>query len=331
MEIHVRPLRRTLHVAAGVNLLDALRANDVPVSYSCMAGRCGTCRCKVVAGDVLESGREAQRPLGAATDGDAGYVLACQTFVTEPCTVEIAEPDEVVVHTARTLKATVVAIEDATHDIRRLRLQPAKPLDFSPGQYAQLQFTPAHARPYSMAGLAGDGELEFHVRLVPEGRVTGYIAQELKVGDTARVSGPLGSAYLRRQHTGPMLCVAGGTGLAPILSIVRGALAAGMRNPVHLYFGVRSERDVYGLEWLAALQCEHPALSVHTVLASGRAAGCRTGMVTDAIAQDWPSLAGFRAYLCGAPPMVEATSLLVRRMGVLHEHVYADAFYASGT
>lgn len=167
--------------------------------------------------------------------------------------------------------------------------------------------------------------------LVPEGRVTGYIAQELKVGNAVRVSGPLGSAYLRRRHDGPMLCVAGGTGLAPILSIVRDALAAGMHNPVHLYFGVRSERDVYGLEWLAALQREHPALTVHTVLASGRAAGCRTGLVTDAIAQDWQGLAGFRAYLCGAPPMVEATSLLVRRMRVLSEHVYADAFYASGT
>lgn len=327
MEIHVRPLRRTLHVAAGVNLLDALRANDVPVSYSCMAGRCGTCRCKVLAGEVLESGREAQRPLAT----DDGYVLACQTFVTEPCTVEIAEPDEVVVHTARTLKATVVAIEDATHDVKRLRLQPAKPLDFSPGQYAQLQFTPEHSRPYSMAGLAGDGALEFHVRLVPEGRVTGYIAQDLKVGDTVRVSGPLGSAYLRRQHTGPMLCVAGGTGLAPILSIVRGALAAGMHNPMHLYFGVRSGRDIYGQAWLADLQRQHPALTVHTVLASGRAPGCRTGLVTEAIAQDWAGLAGFRAYLCGAPPMVEATALLVRQLGVLPAQIYADAFYASGT
>ena len=327
MEIHVRPQRRTLHVAAGVNLLDALRANDVPVSYSCMAGRCGTCRCKVLVGGVLESGREAQRPLAT----DDGYVLACQTFVTEPCTVEIVEPDEVVVHTARTIKATVVAIEDATHDIKRLRLQPAKPLDFSPGQYAQLQFTPEHSRPYSMAGLAGDGELEFHVRLVPQGRDTGYIAQDLKVGDAVRVSGPLGSAYLRRQHTGPMLCVAGGTGLAPILSIVRGALAAGMHNPLHLYFGVRSERDIYGQAWLADLQRQHPALTVHTVLASGRAPGCRTGLVTEAIAQDWPGLAGFRAYLCGAPPMVEAASLLVRQRGVLPAQIYADAFYASGT
>ncbi len=327
MEIHIRPLRRTLQVAAGVNLLDALRANDVPVSYSCMAGRCGTCRCKVVAGEVLESGREAQRPLAA----EDGYVLACQTFVTEPCTVEIAEPDEVVVHAARSIKATVAAIEDATHDIKRLRLQPARPLDFSPGQYAQLQFTPAHARPYSMAGLAGDGALEFHVRLVPEGRVTGYIARDLKVGDAVRVSGPLGSAYLRRQHTGPMLCVAGGTGLAPILSIVRGALAAGMHNPVHLYFGVRSERDIYGHGWLAELQRRHPALTVHTVLASGRAPGCRTGLVTEAIAQDWAGLAGFRAYLCGAPPMVEAAALQARQRGILPAQIYADAFYASGT
>ena len=111
MEIHVRPLQRTLNVAPGANLLDALRGNDVPISHSCMAGRCGTCRCKILAGQVLESGREVQQPL-AAQDS---YVLACQTFVTEPCTVEIPEPDEVVVHTARIIKATVVAEDCAPH------------------------------------------------------------------------------------------------------------------------------------------------------------------------------------------------------------------------
>ena len=108
MDIHVRPLQRTLRVDAGVNLLEALRAHDIPVSYSCLAGRCGTCRCKVTSGHVLESGRE-QRPPQALED--ATSVLACQTFLTEPCTVEIPEPDEVVVHPARIIKATVVAIE----------------------------------------------------------------------------------------------------------------------------------------------------------------------------------------------------------------------------
>jgi len=327
MEILVHPLQRTLSVTPGVNLLEALRANDIPVSYSCMAGRCGTCRCKLVAGHVLESGREMQRPLGAQDE----YVLACQTFLTESCTVEIPEPDEVVVHAAKIIKATVVALEEQTHDIKRIRLKPAKPLDFSPGQYAQLQFTPDHIRPYSMAGLPADGELEFHVRLVADGRVTGYIADTLSVGDTVRVSGPLGSAYLRRKHEGPMLCVAGGTGLAPILSIIRGVIAEGMQNPIHLYFGVRSERDVYGRRWLDELQRQHPQLKVHVVLASGQAPGCRTGLVTEAIARDWTSLEGFRAYLCGAPPMVEATTLCVRQMGVKPEQIYADAFYASGT
>ncbi|MDM0040026.1 2Fe-2S iron-sulfur cluster-binding protein [Variovorax sp. J22G21] len=327
MEILVHPLQRTLSVTPGVNLLEALRANDVPVSYSCMAGRCGTCRCKLVAGHVLESGREMQRPLGAQDE----YVLACQTFLTESCTVEIPEPDEVVVHAAKIIKATVVALEEQTHDIKRIRLKPAKPLDFSPGQYAQLQFTPDHIRPYSMAGLPVDGELEFHVRLVADGRVTGYIADTLSVGDTVRVSGPLGSAYLRRKHEGPMLCVAGGTGLAPILSIIRGVIAEGMQNPIHLYFGVRSERDVYGRPWLDELQQRHPQLQVHVVLASGQAPGCRTGLVTEAIARDWTSLEGFRAYLCGAPPMVEATTLCVKQMGVKPEQIYADAFYASGT
>jgi naphthalene 1,2-dioxygenase ferredoxin reductase component len=327
MEIFVRPLQRTLSVAAGVNLLEALRANDVPLSYSCLAGRCGTCRCKVLEGEVLESGREVLRPVV----GNEQYVLACQTFLTESCTVEVPEPDEVVVHTAKIIKATVVAIEDQTHDIKRLRLKPAKPLAFSPGQYVQLQFTPDLARPYSMAGLPSDAEMEFHVRLVAGGRVTGHIADRLQVGDTVRVSGPLGSAYLRRKHEGPMLCVAGGTGLAPILSIIRGAIAQGMQNPIHLYLGVRSERDIYGRAWLTELQRQHPQLRVHLAVATEVAADGRPGLVTEAIAQDWKNLDGFRAYLCGSPPMVEATTLLVRQMGVLSEQIYADAFYASGT
>ena len=324
MELRIEPLGRRIEVAAGANLLEALRAAQVPMSYSCMAGRCGTCRCRITQGEVLDAGRAQRGPLEAADD----HVLACQTFVTEPCTVEIPEPDEVVVHPARIVKASVVAIEALTHDIRRLRLKPAKPIEFSPGQYAQLQFTPEHVRPYSMAGLAGDAEMEFHVRVVPGGRVSGYVAQTLRPGDAVRISGPLGSAYLRRRHDGPMLCVAGGTGLAPVLSILRGAVSQGMRNPVHVYVGARSPRDVYGLDELLALQRRHPAMTLHTVVASGgdrREQRC--GLVTEAIAQDFERLADWRAYLCGSPPMVETTAALVRRLGVAPGHVCADAFY----
>ncbi len=329
MELVVHPLDRVLQVTAGANLLETLRANDVPISYSCMAGRCGTCRCKVVSGNVIETGREAK--LTNPTEGD--YVLACTSVLTENCAIEIPEPDEIVTHPARIIKATVTSITDATHDIKIIRLKPAKPLSFSPGQYATLQFTPDHIRPYSMAGLCTDDELEFHVRLVPDGRVTGYLFNQLKVGDAVRVSGPLGTAYLRTRHEGPMLCVAGGTGLAPILAIVRGAIEAGMDQPIHLYFGVRSPQDVYGLEQLRALQSALPSLKLEVVVTTDDEpdSGRRVGLVTDAIAQDITDFEGWRAYVCGAPPMVDATAALLKQRGIEEHHVYADAFYASGT
>jgi ferredoxin-NAD(P)+ reductase (naphthalene dioxygenase ferredoxin-specific) len=260
-------------------------------------------------------------------------VLACQSTLTESCAIEIPEPDEVVVHPARILKATVTGIDVLTHDIRRLRLKPNKPLEFSPGQYAQLQFAPDLARPYSMAGLSHDAELEFHVRRVPGGRVTGHIFEQLRVGDSVRVSGPLGTAYLRTKHRGPMLCAAGGTGLAPILSIVRGAIAAGLTQAIHLYLGVRSGADVYGLQELRELQAQHPGLKVHVVVVTGPSCdGQRVGLITDAIRADWPgSLDGWRAYLCGSPPMVEAVTQLVRGRGLAPEQTHADAFYLQGT
>lgn len=327
MELVVQPLKLRLQTEIGKNLLDVLRAHSVPISYSCMSGRCGTCRCKVTEGSVLGGAPETGRPHSAK----AGEVLACQATLTGDCTIEVPDVDEVVTHPAKIIKGTVTSIEQATHDIRRIKVKLAKPLEFSPGQYATLQFTPDHIRPYSMAGLPGDEEMEFHIRKVHGGRVTEYIFGELKVGSNIRISGPLGTAYLRRKHTGPMLCVGGGTGLAPVLSIVRGALAEGMTNPIHLYFGVRSQEDLYDAERLQAMADQHPQLKVHVVVATGPVDGAwRSGLVTDAIESDFKSLDGWRAYLCGAPAMVEALSLIVAKLGIASEHVHADAFYPSG-
>jgi naphthalene 1,2-dioxygenase ferredoxin reductase component len=328
MDVLIEPLHKVIRVEPGTNLLEALRAEQVPMSYSCMAGRCGTCRCRVVAGEVLDQGRSEEAQLHA----DGQYVLACQTFLTEPCTIEIPEPDEIVVHPARIIKATVQAVETLTSDVKRLVLKPAKAIEFSPGQYAQLQFTSNHIRPYSMAGLATDDSLEFHVRVVAGGHVSGYVANSLKIGDTVRISGPLGTAYLRRKHSGPMLCVAGGTGLAPMLSILRGVVAAGMDNDVHVYVGARSPRDVYGIEWLRALQQRRSSIKLHLVVTSDADSRIhRSGLVTEAIEEDITSLAGWRAYLCGSPPMVEATTVLARRKGIESAHIYADAFYPQST
>lgn len=333
MEVRIEPLGERFEAAPGDNLLKALTDRQIPISYSCLSGRCGTCRCKVVAGEVSETGGYDYH-MGDVPEGER-HVLACQATVQGDCTIELPEVDEIVVHPARILKATVLAIEPLTHDIKRLVLKPAKPLSFSPGQYATLQFTPDHIRPYSMAGLDADDTLEFHIRRVPGGAVTGFVDEQLKVGDAVRVSGPLGTSYLRTRHDGPMLCVAGGTGLAPVLSIVRGAVSRGMVNPIEIYLGARSAADVYGLEWLRTLAAQHPGIRLHVVTTQGAgsdgALDYREGHVTDAVAADFAgaeALAGWRAYLCGAPPMVDAATRVLRERGVEAGHIYADAFYA---
>ncbi|VVE88509.1 2Fe-2S iron-sulfur cluster-binding protein [Pandoraea bronchicola] len=334
MQVHVQPLGERLDVATGENLLKALTDRQIPISYSCLSGRCGTCRCRVISGDVLQAeGIEYRHHDDGANP--ARYVLACQSTVHADCEIELPEVDEVVVHPAKILKATVLAIEPLTHDIKRLVLKPAKPLSFSPGQYATLQFTSSHIRPYSMAGLDADDTLEFHIRRVPGGAVTGYIDEQLRVGDTVRVSGPLGTSYLRTRHDGPMLCVAGGTGLAPVLSIVRGALARGMNNPIEIYVGARAPEDVYGLAWLRELASRHNGIRLHVVTTTATTGredrAFRLGHVTEALATDFTArdaLTGWRAYLCGAPPMVDAATRLLRERGLDAAHIYADAFYA---
>lgn len=327
MELVVQPQNLRVSIQSGQNLLDVLRENAVPISYSCMSGRCGTCRCKVTQGTVQHSGPENGRP---EMDQDT-YVLACQSVLTNNCTIEIPDMDEVVVHPAKIIKGTVLAIEELTHDIRRLRIKPAKPMAFSPGQYATLQFTPDHIRPYSWAGLPNDDEMEFQIRQVPGGRVTDHVFSSLKVGDAVRISGPLGTAYLRQKHLGPMLCVGGGTGIAPIVSIVRGAMAADMHNPMHVYFGVRSQEDSYDLARLRRLAQEHGNMTLQVVVATGPVhAGMRSGLVTDAIQQDLPVLNNFVGYFCGAPAMVEALSSLAQSLGMPLDKIHADAFYPSG-
>lgn len=329
MDLHVLPLKQHIHAESGTNLLDALRSNAIPISHSCQSGRCGTCHCRVIRGEVVEHVPAEGRP--AAVRLPEGHVLACQSTLLSDCTIEIPAIDEVVVHPTRTLKAEVVALVDLTHDIKRLRVRLNKPLNFSPGQYTQVQVAKGLARPYSPAGLDSDDELEYHIRILPRGRVTQYIAQQLKIGDQLRINGPLGTSYLRRNHDGPVVCIAGGTGLAPMLSVLRGALESGMTgHPIHLFFGVRGVQDVYGEETLAHLARDYPCFHYHIVLsAPAGETGYRHGLVTDAVQETLPRLTGWRAYLGGPPPMVEAATRLLAQRGVDTSQIYADAFYQS--
>lgn len=327
MEILIKPINQTIVASAGVTLLDALLEHQVPISYSCLSGRCGTCRCKVIEGSVTgpsaAEGRLAQ---------NGHYVLACQSKVESDSVIEIPEVDEIVTHPTKTLKAEIVAYEELAHDVRRLCVKTSKAFDYSPGQFSNLTFWREEGtRSYSMAGVVEDDVLEFHIRIVPNGRVTSQLDSQLKVGGSIKLNGPLGASYLRRKNSDPMLCVATGTGLAPILSIIRGALESGMQNDIHLIYGARTEVDLYGIDVLDALAAKYDHFNYSITLDHApQGSAYFHGLVTEAIAEYFPDLKNWRIYLAGAPAMVEAASLACTKRGADIEHIYADAFYPSG-
>lgn len=312
----------------GANLLDELRRHAIPVSYSCQDGRCGLCRCEVLEGQVLQQ-RHELRHSAIYLDG-AGDVLACQTVLTEDCTIRLFEPNEVVVHPAQTLRAVVTSVDELSPAVRVVRLKPAKHFSFSAGQYAMLEFRPGLARPYSMATLPAESEIEFHIALIPGGRATSYVANSLRAGDVVRLSGPLGSSFLRRNHREPSLCVAVGTGLAPVLSILREAMSARMANAIHVYFGARSNAELYGVEVLRAIAAQHSNVLANIVLLTAGVPGARSGTVTDAIAADHRDLSDWRGYFFGVPSAVEAATILAKHLGMRSDRLHGDAFYPSG-
>lgn len=340
LTVTVADLNQAAPAEEGETVLGALLAHGIGFAYSCQAGNCGTCKCELVSGDILEM--EYSEHALSADERSRGIVLACRSQMWSDVVVRRLDSEDFVVHPSRVMRCRVAEIANLTHDILGLRLEivAGGPFTFSAGQYAQLELpmAPGISRDYSMANRPDQPLLEFHVRVMPGGSVSHRIATALKVGDAIKVSGPMGTSYLRAQHPGPMLCIAGGSGLAPVKSIAETALASGFVQPVHLYFGVRSDRDVYFERELAGLQERHDNFRVHLVLSepgarssSGTLLPRRYGLVTDAVAADFAGLAGFKAYFAGPPPMVDAATALMKARGVGLRDIHADAFFPAAT
>jgi len=230
------------------------------------------------------------------------------------------------------MRCRVARIAELAHDVRELKLAivAGGPYTFSAGQHARLKFGPGiPERSYSMANTPDQEDLlDFHIRQVPRGMASGYVFTSLHVGAEVTVSGPLGNAYLRQNHRGPILAVAGGSGLAPIKSIIETALAGDPTREVHLYFGSRDERDIYLESHLNELGRACPNLMLNIVLSQpSRPTARRTGTVVDAVVADLKSFDGFKAYVAGPPPMVEAMQRELLDRGMALRDIHADAFY----
>jgi phenol hydroxylase P5 protein len=230
----------------------------------------------------------------------------------------------------RDFTGTLTGLEDAAVGVRRLVIELDQPLAFNAGQYVQLQAPGGQTRPYSVASAPGNGSpIELHVKRSPDGAATdGWIFAGLAVGDQIPVSGPYGQFSFRPAREQPVLLLAGGTGLAPMKSIIQHIDQTGGGHQVVLYHGVSTAADLYEHAWLEQFAAEHDWFSYRPALSREEHAG-RTGRVPAQLAEDYPRAAGHVAYICGSPEFVTDTMKALMKARLFPRDIYREDFFDS--
>ena len=334
MKITIEPFHHELECEDRETVLKAALRQGLFIRYGCKNGGCGTCKSRLIDGDIDEPPSTfCLNP----SERDDGWFLPCVSVPADDCTVDISSmglsEEEFLSGDQSGEYETRIEINEAlTKDIRRLRLRifDGEGMKFTAGQFANIQIPGTQLlRPYSMANSPGENNiLEFVIKVFPEGKFSQLLERRLKAGDSLQVHGPYGELRIRLSHRN-IIMVAGGSGLAPLLSMLYQLVEKGNDRPVQLFFGARTIDDFYYIEDIQAAQRRMPALEFIPVLSKSWPDDWQgeTGLVTEAISRHRESFRHYDAYLCGPPPMIDAaTSLLVER-GVRPRNVYFDAFY----
>ena len=326
--VNVKQYKTPLNVEMGDTILQTALNSGREYPHGCQSGNCGACKSRLYSGDIQMS-PYSEYAL-TQEEKDSGLILACRAVPWSDCEVAYLEQDEIVAHPLRNLNCVVTDLERMTHDVTRVKLliKTGGPFDFSAGQYSQITFKGLPPRDYSMANQSGNNLLEFHIREISGGKISTFVNKNLKVGDAVKVKGPYGISYYRNNHTGPILAIAGSTGLAPIKSIIEKALNQNAKRKIYLYLGVRDIPDLYLVEYFKRLMKNHTALSLNIILSESKESNkYRKGYLADAIANDFDNLNQTKVYLAGPPIMVETCINQLRKIGVRDENCHADAFY----
>jgi len=307
---------RTFETVAAETVLDAALRAGLDVPHRCMGGNCGACRARLLEGEVdYPHGR----PLGLADAETAdGLVLLCQAHARSDLLLELLAPAAAGALPSKRLPCRVERIERLAHDVvgLYLRLPPAESFDFKPGQYIDVLLSKGRRRSFSIASPPHDARpLELHVRRAPGGEFSEQVFAEDMRGALLQIEGPLGDSVLR-EHAGgygaaggapPLLLIGGGTGLAPLKSILRHVLEQGLPRRMTLYWGVRAERDLYAHAFLEEAARSDPRLRYLPVLSEPSPAWeGRRGFVHEAVLAEVEGLEQHEIHASGPPQMIEA-------------------------
>jgi NAD(P)H-flavin reductase/ferredoxin len=326
----VRPDNRIVTMREGETILDAGLREGVRLPFECRNGGCGVCKAKLTYGTV-DYGAYLKSVL---TDEEkaAGKVLLCCACALSDVEIEY-EPTEgpgaLAVHTH---VARVERMERLAPDVMQvfLRLPQGERLAFYAGQYINVLLDDGEKRSFSFATAPHvHDRIELQIRLIPGGRFTTHVFERMKVGDEVRFEGPLGSFFLREDSSKPIIFVAGSTGFAPVKSMVEHAFHIGLKREMILYWGVRRPEDLYLPALPRQWEREHANFRFVPVVSApepeDRWEG-RTGLVHEAILQDYPDLSGHQVYACGSVKMVETAHPAFLARGMVQDDCFSDAF-----
>lgn len=319
---------KILTVNGGNTLLNYFAENKIFAPSACGGkATCGYCKVEVLSGggQILPT----EEVFISRPDRIKGVRLACQVKVKNDIDVLIS-PDLL---EAKEIKVVVTRIDDVTSDIKYVffKLEDPPSIKFRPGQYVQFKIPETDEfRAYSVASSPSqESVLELTVRLVPNGLCSTYIHEALDVGDKITFTGPFGDFYLREDSGRNIICIGGGCGMAPIRSILLHLKEKLMPRKVMYFFGARSKKDLFFTEELRELERQFPNFKYYPALSESKPEdnwSGETGLITQVVERIMSEGSDQEAYLCGPPPMIDASIKVLKQKGVHDIYIYYDKF-----
>jgi Na+-transporting NADH:ubiquinone oxidoreductase subunit F len=331
VKIDINNGKKVLESEKGMRLIDVLASQNIFVPSACGSnGRCGLCKVKI-SSHVMVS--DADRKQLSDTEMSDGIRLACQVLTNADMSIEI--PSEYL--GAKDFETIVSSKKFLTSDIVELTLTLKQPqgINFNAGQYITVKM-PAHGeikaamRPFSIASSSTMGSsIQMNIRLNPQGTVTPWIFNELTEGMTLNFSGPRGNFYLRNTEN-PLLFIAGGSGMAPVRSILQTMKAFNINRKAIYFFGALTQSDLFYLDEMADFEKLLPDFKFIPALSnepSGSGWSGQTGLITEVMDRVCTySLSGYEAYLCGKPAMVDGCITVLEKKGLDKSNTFFDLF-----
>ncbi len=326
---------KSFSVQADESILDASLKAGIILAYGCKNGACGSCKGKIVAGEIKMG------PHSASTlteeEEQRKMALLCCSFPLSDCTV-LAREIEAGEIPIKKIPCRVADLVQSAPDVMVMKLQlpSTERFQYRAGQYVEFLLKDNQRRAYSIATPPHqDGPIELHIRHMPGGLFTDHVFGVnpnlvMKVKDILRFEGPLGSFFLRENSDKPMIFIASGTGFAPIQAIIEHTLHENMTRPIHLYWGGRRPEDLYQHEKCLQWAHDHAHIQYIPVISNALpedAWNGRAGFVHQAAMVDFPDMSGHQVYACGAPVVVSSAQRdFISQCQLPEDEFYADSF-----